>query len=92
MGESAEALTATVGPRVGRLSARLATVFEGLSVEIPAGALAEDTDISTTRTGDTGELPPAALRCRPEFKIEPAGLALEKAAVVTSLYNEELIT
>lgn len=54
---------------------------DGLILEVPAGAIAEDTEITITKTEEPAPAPHSGVT--PVYKLEPAGLKFEKAATVT---------
>jgi hypothetical protein len=89
--ETGESLHALIGAAGGELVGKAGTQFEGVHVSIPAGALAEDTDISVVPADDKTPLPKTAVPCGPEFAIEPAGLALAQPATVTLPFDQEAV-
>ncbi len=54
---------------------------DGIILEIPAGAIAEDTEITITKTEEEAPAPHSGVT--PIYRFEPAGLKFKKAARVT---------
>jgi hypothetical protein len=90
-GQDGSGLHALVGPEGGELVGAPGTPFEGVRVQIPAGAVATPTDVSVTAAAQTVALPKTAVRCGPLFSLEPAGLTLAKPAVVTLPYDPAIV-
>jgi hypothetical protein len=87
-----ESLHAKIGPAGGELVGTAGSALEGVHIVIPAGALASETEI-TVRAAEAGApLPQTAVRCGPEFALEPAGLTLAAPAVVTLPFDEDAVT
>jgi len=85
-------LSATIGPDGGELVGQAGTPLAGVSLSIPAGALAANTEI-TLKAIDAGQpLPSTAVRCGPNFSIEPADLALAVPASLTLPFDENAVT
>jgi hypothetical protein len=84
-------LSATIGPDGGELVGRAGTPLAGVSLSIPRGALAASTEI-TLKALDAGQpLPSTAVRCGPNFSIEPADLALAVPASLTLPFDENVV-
>jgi hypothetical protein len=77
------ALRATIDEKGGQLVGLPGTPFEGVRLQIPAGALDGPTSISIAKPGATTPLPAAAVRCGPMFALQPAGLVLKAPASLT---------
>ena len=87
-----DGMHATIGPAGGELVGAPGTALEGVRITIPAGALAANTEISVHPAESAAPLPSTAVRCGPEFAIEPAGLALAVPAAVTLPFDEDAVT
>jgi hypothetical protein len=86
------ALSATIGPDGGELVGQPGTSLAGVSLSIPRGALAANTEI-TIKAIDAGQpLPSTAVRCGPNFSLEPADLALAVPASLTLPFDENAVT
>ncbi|MBI4956734.1 MAG: hypothetical protein HY908_32245 [Myxococcales bacterium] len=82
--ESATALSTIIGADGGVLEGDPGGNFAGVRLDIPAGALATDTEISISLpTAPQPFLPGSAEGVGPTFVIEPAGLALAASATLT---------
>jgi hypothetical protein len=73
----------TVGAAGGTLVGPAGSVFEGLKVVIPPGALAADTEITVTQSEDMTPLPVGARRIGPQLTLGPATATLAKPASLT---------
>jgi hypothetical protein len=91
-GSSSEAIHGIIGPRGGELVGTAGSALEGVHVVIPAGALSADTAITVRSADSATPLPKTAVRCGPEFAIEPAGLKLGMPATVTLPFDENAVT
>jgi hypothetical protein len=91
-GSTTDALQGTVGPEGGQLVGQVGSALEGMKLVIPAGALSAKTDITVSRGNSATPLPTTALRCGPEFVIEPQGLKLTAPATVTLPFDENTVT
>ena len=91
-GASSDALHGTIGPKGGELVGQTGSALEGVHLVIPAGALSADTDISIRPVDSQTPLPKTAVRCGPEFTLEPAGLKLAVPASLTLPFDESAIT
>jgi hypothetical protein len=91
-GAPEEALRATIGPEGGEIVGQSATVFEGVHLVIPPGALATDTEIVVRPTSSTTALPKTAVGCGAGFDVEPAGLKLAVPATLTLPFSETAVT
>lgn len=87
--ENDQALGGTIGPAGGALIGAKGTAFEGVRVQIPAGALTRPTDISVVRAENEMALPATALRCGPMYALRPAGLTLHAPAAVTLPFDPD---
>jgi hypothetical protein len=86
-------LSATIGAAGGELTGAKGSVFEGVRVVLPPGAIASDTLIRVKLAQVGGApLPAAALACGKMFTLEPAGLALATPATVTLPFDEAMVT
>jgi len=74
------ALSAAIGPEGGTLTGERGTALEGVTLEIPAGALAETITVTISPTVDESALPEAAQRVGPQFLLEPEGTMLAAPA------------
>jgi hypothetical protein len=90
-GEDGSGLHALIGAEGGELVGAPGTPFEGVRVQIPAGAVSTPTDVSVSVAGQTVALPKTAVRCGQLFNLEPAGLALAKPAIVTLPYDPKIV-
>jgi len=88
---SSDSLHATIGPQGGQLVGAKGSALDGVTVVIPAGALASDTDIEIKPASDTSPLPSSAVRCGPQIEIGPMGTALAIPAQVTLPFDPELV-
>jgi hypothetical protein len=89
--ESHDSLHATIGPQGGELVGTAGSALEGVDVVIPAGALASETEITVHPAESAAPLPSTAVRCGPEFTLEPAGLKLAVPASVTLPFDETVV-
>jgi hypothetical protein len=89
---SSSALHGTIGPKGGELVGPAGSTLDGVHLIIPQGALSADTDISITPAESDTALPKTAVRCGPEFTIEPAGLKLAVPATLTLPFDESAVT
>jgi hypothetical protein len=87
-----ESLHATVGAQGGELVGAKGTALEGVRLSIPQGALAAETAIRVQPATNATPLPPTAVRCGPQFTIEPAGLNLAVPAKLTVPFDETTVT
>jgi hypothetical protein len=85
-------LHGVIGAQGGELVGAQGSALEGVHLVVPAGALAADTDISIVPAAANVALPTTAVRCGPEFTIEPVGLALTAAATLTLPFDEDAVT
>jgi hypothetical protein len=85
------ALYSMIGPEGGELVGAPGTPFQGVRLQIPAGALDSPTYISITPASGAAPLPKAAVRCGPMFAIRPAGLALKVPATATLPYDQSAV-
>jgi hypothetical protein len=90
-GSGESVLHAVIGPAGGELVGAQGTALEGVHLVVPPGALAADTDVSIAPATTDVALPKTAVRCGPEFTIEPAGLALAAPATLTLPFDENTI-
>lgn len=75
----------------GELVGPAGTPFAGLRLKIPAGALAQPTEI-TISEGDVGEpLPVSAVRVGRSFSLEPTGLTLTAPAELTLPFDASAV-
>ena len=86
-----EALRGTIGPQGGELVGAKGTSFDGVRLQIPAGALATATEIAVVRAESGTALPVTAVRCGPMFALQPAGLALHVPASVTLPFDGAVV-
>jgi hypothetical protein len=91
-GASSDVLHGTIGPSGGELVGQAGSALDGVHLVIPPGALAADTDISVRPVDGETALPVTAVRCGPEFTIEPAGLALAMPATLTVPFDENAVS
>jgi hypothetical protein len=87
-----ESLHATIGAQGGELVGAKGTALEGVRLSIPQGALAAETAISVQPASNATPLPPTAVRCGPQFTLEPAGLSLAAPAKLTVPFEETVVT
>jgi hypothetical protein len=85
-------LTAVIGAHGGELVGAKGTSLEGVRLTIPQGALSADTAISVRSASNETPLPTTAVRCGPQFTLEPAGLALASPAKLSLPFDENLVT
>jgi hypothetical protein len=86
-------LTALIGPEGGTLNGAPGTAMAGVSLKIPAGALAAPTAITIGPIDAASTpLPVTAVECGPMFAMQPAGLALAAPAQLTLPFDEQTIT
>jgi hypothetical protein len=83
---------ALIGPEGGEIVGAQGSALEGVRLAIPKGALSAKTDITLSAVDDGVPLPQTAVRCGPNFSIEPAGLALAVPASLTLPFDENAIT
>jgi hypothetical protein len=88
----ATTLSAVIGPEGGELTGDPGTPLAGVQLTIPAGALTDKTPITIKAVDEGVPLPQTAVRCGPNFSIEPAGLALSVPASLTLPFDEGTIT
>jgi hypothetical protein len=79
----------TVDASGGTLTGAADTVFEGLSLVVPPGALSAATDIVITQSEDPTPLPVGARRIGPQFSFAPKDLALAQPATLTLPANPD---
>ena len=91
-GASSDVLHGTIGPSGGELVGQAGSALDGVHLVIPPGALGADTDISVRPVDDETALPVTAVRCGPEFTIEPAGLKLAMPATLTVPFDENAVS
>jgi hypothetical protein len=89
---TSDSLSAMIGADGGELVGLAGTPLDGVRLTIPAGALAEKTKITIRAVDEKTALPETAVRCGPNFSIEPAGLPLATAASLTLPFDESTIT
>jgi len=87
-----QSLRATIGAEGGELVGKPGTAFDGVRLTIPAGALAQATEIEMTQAKNLNPLPTSAVGCGPEFEIQPAGLVLNDVATLTLPFDEATVT
>jgi hypothetical protein len=80
-----------IGPEGGELVGAPGTPFQGVRLQIPAGALDGPTYISITQASPASPLPRTAVRCGPLFALRPAGLALKVPAIATVPYDQRTV-
>ena len=85
-------LHGTIGPEGGELVGEAGTALEGVHLMVPAGALSADTEITIHPASSDTALPQTAVRCGPEFTVEPAGLKLAAPASITLPFDEGTVT
>jgi hypothetical protein len=85
-------LRATVGPEGGELVGAPGSPLAGVRLAIPAGALAAKTELTLSAIDEGPPLPQTAVRCGPNFSLEPAGLALAVPASLTLPFDEDAVT
>jgi ZU5 domain len=91
-GASSDALQGIIGPRGGELVGQAGSALDGVHLVIPPGALSADTTIAIRPADSDAALPKTAVRCGPEFTIEPAGLELAVPATLTLPFDESAVT
>jgi hypothetical protein len=91
-GVSSDVLHGTIGPAGGELVGQAGSALDGVHLVVPPGALAADTDISIRPVDSETALPSTAVRCGPEFTIEPRGLKLAMPAAITLPFDESAVT
>jgi hypothetical protein len=89
---SSDALHGTIGPKGGELVGEPGSALDGVHLIIPQGALSADTDISIRPADSDTALPKTAVRCGPEFTIEPSGVELAVPATLTLPFDESAVT
>jgi hypothetical protein len=85
------AQSATIGPEGGEIVGAKGSALEGVTLTIPAGALASDTPIEIRPSAEEASLPSPAMRAGPQFAIEPAGTQLAMPARVTLPFDEDVV-
>ncbi len=89
------ALVMEIGPDGGILEGEVGSVFEGVMLEVPAGALDEIVEVRVTTEVDDTPLPEGAFSVGPQFTVEPRGLDLNLSAQMTVPFErarvEELV-
>ncbi|HET9931177.1 MAG TPA: hypothetical protein VFQ35_10840 [Polyangiaceae bacterium] len=90
--QSEQSLRAVIGAEGGELVGKAGTVFEGVRLSIPRGALVDKTEIEIVPATHLNPLPTSAVGCGPEFEILPAGLKLDGEATLTLPFNEQTIS
>lgn len=85
-------LRGSIGPAGGELVGAKGSALEGVRLSIPAGALAQETEISIAPATNLKPLPQTAVGCGPMFEIQPAGLHLGAAATLTLPFDEAIVT
>src|SRR5689334_20275420 len=90
-GDDGSGLHSLIGAEGGELVGAPGTPFEGVRVQIPAGAVSTPTDVSVSVAAQTVALPKTAVRCGQLFALEPAGLDLAKPAIVTLPYDPKIV-
>ena len=85
-------LHATIGPEGGELVGAAGSPLAGVRLSIPAGALDAKTEITLSAVDEGTPLPQTAVRCGPNFSLEPAGLALAVPASLTLPFDEDAVT
>jgi len=88
---STEMLHATIGPQGGELVGRQGSALQGVHLVIPPGAVSAQTEITILPADATTPLPSTAVRCGPEFAIEPAGLKLAVPATLTLPFDSKAV-
>lgn len=83
------ALSADIGPEGGELVAPPDSPQAGVSLRIPAGALAQKVRVSIDATLDPTPLPFTADGVGPQVRISPAGTVLAKPALLTVPFDAE---
>jgi hypothetical protein len=83
-------LTATVGPEGGELIGEAGTQLAGVRLVVPAGALAEPTQLALQGTIDPTPLPPTAEGIGPQFAILPDGVEFAVPAELTVPFDPML--
>lgn len=84
-------LHGVIGPEGGEVVGAPGTPFQGVRLQIPAGALEGPVYISITQAPESPPLPVTAVRCGPMFAIRPAGLALKVPAIATVPYDPSTV-
>lgn len=85
-------LRAVIGPDGGKLEGETGSAFEGVSLVIPPGTLAEDTEIEVVPVEEAEKpLPEAALPCGPMFELRPLGLTFDQPVEVTLPYDVDIV-
>ena len=87
-----QSLRAVIGAEGGELVGKAGTVFEGVRLTIPQGALVDKTQIEIVPATNLKPLPASAVGCGPEFEILPAGLKLDGEAKLTLPFNEQAVS
>jgi hypothetical protein len=92
-GEAA-VLKGTIGPNGGQLVGQVGSALEGVKLDIPQGALSENTEIEIRPASASGSvpLPKTAVECGPEFEISPPGLTLAQPASITLPFDETTVS
>lgn len=81
-------LSATLGAEGGLIEGALGTAFEGLRVEIPAGALDQPTTITVTTTLDETPLPEGAFAVGRQYAFDPPAPLKSPALVTLPVFAE----
>jgi hypothetical protein len=87
-----ESLNAVIGAQGGELVGVKGTSLDGVHLTIPPGALSSATAISVRSASNETPLPKTAVRCGPQFNLEPAGLALATPAKLSLPFDESVVT
>ena len=78
-----EQLVQRIGEQGGMLAGRVGTAFEGVRIEVPPGAVSEETELREVAVGDEADaLPEGAVRCGPMFDLQTDDPELELAQAV----------
>ncbi|HVW25315.1 MAG TPA: hypothetical protein VHC69_08080 [Polyangiaceae bacterium] len=90
--EEAAVLKGTIGPSGGQLVGQTGSALEGVKLDVPEGALSEDTEIEIRPASATVPLPKTAVECGPAFEISPPGVTLSKPVSVTLPFDETTVS
>jgi hypothetical protein len=75
--------SARIGPAGGELVAPEGDPLEGARLEVPAGALETEVELTLTPAEDETPLPQDGFRIGPHFRVEPATTALKLPVRIT---------
>jgi hypothetical protein len=88
--DAPDVLTAEIGPEGGEIVGPADTIWAGVHLKVPAGALAATTTITIEAIVDPTPLANDAERVGPQFRITPAAIALAAPVELTVPFDHAL--